>query len=239
VLAAAIAASQMASESPPAHAAAVYNLAGRPQAQFVWFPSSPHPGETVLLGSISTDLTSPLVGYAWDLGLGGGFVGGGPTLYTRFATYAPHVVRLRVTNGSGVSDVATHTIHMSAPPASVLQPFPLVRIVGLLTRSGVKVKLLAVRVGGGATSTVTCRGRACPVRSARRAVAAARRGAVWITFHSFERYLPAGTVLEIRVAKPGKIGSYTRFTIRRHRLPARQDACLEPSGTAPMACPAA
>src|SRR5437899_940635 len=85
VLAAAIPASQAARDSPPARAAALYNLAGRPQAQFVWFPASPHPGETVLLGSISTDLTSPLVGYAWDLGLGGGFVTGAPTLYTRFS----------------------------------------------------------------------------------------------------------------------------------------------------------
>ena len=35
--------------------------------------------------------------------------------------------------------------------------------------------------------------------------------------------LPAGIALEIRVTQPGKIGKFTRFTIRKGRLPLRAD----------------
>jgi hypothetical protein len=223
--------------SPKARSAAVYNLLANPHAAFLWFPASPHPGEAVLLASISTDPTSPINGYAWDLGQGAGFVAGGPALSTTFSTYAPRVVRLRVTNGNALSDVAAETIHMSAPPATVLQPFPIVRIVGIVRSSGVRIKLLAVQAGAGARSTVTCRRRGCPVKYETRVVPSTRRAAIWVRFHRFERFLRAGVVLEIRVSKAEKIGSYTRFAIRRRRLPARVDECLDPSGVTPMTCP--
>jgi hypothetical protein len=44
-------------------------------------------------------------------------------------------------------------------------------------------------------------------------------------------------VVEIRVSKAEKIGSYTWFAIRRHRLPARIDTCLDPEGIKPITCP--
>jgi hypothetical protein len=43
--------------------------------------------------------------------------------------------------------------------------------------------------------------------------------------------------LEILISKPGEIGKYTRFTVRRHRLPLRVDTCLDPSGVSPVVCP--
>jgi hypothetical protein len=252
VVAVAVEAGDAASSATRAHISAIYNLAGpktqsghaqgqtgNPQADFVWFPGSPQPNEQVLLGSTSADATSPLVSYAWDVGNGEGFVTGGPTLYTHFSTYAPRSVRLRVTDGAGLSGIAVHTIRMSNPPAAVLQPFPLVRIVGIVKRGGVKVRILAVRMGAGAVSTVTCRGRSCPTRTQRRAVAASKHSPVWVAFPRLEHFLRAGVVLEVRVSKAGKIGSYTRFLIRRHKLPARSDSCLEPAGTKPMVCPSA
>ena len=106
-----------------ARSAAFYNLARPrppgpppPHADFVWFPPQPHPGEAALLASVSTASTSPIIKYAWDLRQGEGFVPGGPTLDTTFTTYAPREVRLRVTDANGSSDIATHTISMSAPP---------------------------------------------------------------------------------------------------------------------------
>jgi hypothetical protein len=248
----AVEATDAANSATRAHSSAIYNLArpktqsanpqaqgGNPQADFVWFPASPQPNEAVLLGSTSADATSPLVSYAWDVGNGEGFVTGGPTLYTHFSTYAPRSVRLRVTDGSGATGIAVHTIRMSNPPAAVLQPFPLVRIVGIVKRAGVKVRILAVRMGAGAVTTVTCRGGGCPTRAQRRAVAASNHSPVWVAFPRLEHFLRAGVVLEVRVSKAGRIGSYTRFLIRRHKLPARSDSCLEPSGTRPMVCPAA
>jgi hypothetical protein len=143
-----------------------------------------------------------------------------------------------VTDRNGLSDIASATIHMSAPPSTVLQPFPLVRIAGIVKPSGVRIRTLAVRAGAETRSTVTCRGRGCPVRSVSQA-APATRAVSSLRFHPFERYLGAGVVLEIRVWKAEKIGSYTRYMIRRHRLPARVDTCLDPLGVRPIICPAA
>jgi hypothetical protein len=228
---------QASGESSKARISAVYNVIARPRASFVWFPHSPHPGESVLLASVATDATSPIIGYSWDLEQGAGFEAGPPAFYTAFSTFAPRVVRLRVTDGNGLSDVAAETIYMSAPPATVLQPFPLVRIAGTVRNSGIRVMLLAVEAGAGARSTVTCSGRGCPVRSQTRVVPSATRGAVWVRFRRLERFLPAGVGLEIRVSKAEKIGSYTRFAIRRHRLPTRVDTCLDPGGINPITCP--
>jgi hypothetical protein len=191
----------------------------------------------VLLASLSTDPVSPLVAWAWDLGEGAAFVPGGPTRYTAFTTFAPRQVRMRVTARDGLSDVATATIHMSAPPETVLQPFPLVRILGIVQRAGVRIRTLAVQAGAAARITVSCRGRGCPMRGLKAAVPAIAVGRRWVAFPPLERFLPAGVVLEVRVSKSEKIGSYTRYTIRRHRLPSRLDTCLAPAGVAPMACP--
>ena len=190
--------------SPKAHRSAAYNLLSRPHAAFVWLPELPHPGEPVLLASVSTDPVSPLVAFAWDLGLGDGLQAGGPALQTMFSTFAPHVVRLRVTNGSGVSDVSAETITMSTPPPTVLLPFPIIRMVAIVKPSGANVKLLAVKTGGGVQSAVTCRGKRCPARAASHVVPASRHGSVWVSFHSFQRFLPAGTVLEVRATKPNE-----------------------------------
>jgi hypothetical protein len=60
---------------------------------------------------------------------------------------------------------------------------------------------------------------------------------VLLTFRRFARSLPAGVTLQIRVAKLGQIGKYTRFTVRRGKLPTRVDSCLDPAGIKPIACP--
>ena len=62
------------------------------------------------------------------------------------------------------------------------------------------------------------------------------RAANLVRFTSFRR-LNAGVVLEVRITKSGAIGKYTRFVIRRGKLPARLDACLDPARLRPIACP--
>jgi hypothetical protein len=227
-------------ESSAATAAAAYNLRAYPLASFVWFPQSPHTGESILLVSTSTDLTSPITAYAWDLadnGPFGAFEAGGPSITTTFATPASHQVRLRVTAADHLSSVAVEMIQMSTPPPGVLLPFPLVRIVGTVFGSRVKLRLLAVKAPPKARITVSCQGGSCPARSARR-VAASRRGrVVWTRFRRFERSLSAGVLLEIRVSRDGEIGAYTRFVVRHLRLPVRVDSCLDPAGIKPIACP--
>jgi hypothetical protein len=59
-----------------------------------------------------------------------------------------------------------------------------------------------------------------------------------LRFAAFERRLRPGVRLEIFARKSGKIGKYTRFTIRRGAAPARRDRCLIPGSSLPVRCPA-
>jgi hypothetical protein len=209
-----------------------------PVASFKWFPSVPQTGEQVSLVSSSTDATSAITGIAWALGGDSPFQPGGAVLMTSFATPGGHVVRLLVTDANGFSSIASETITVLSPRALLMQPFPVVRIAGTQTAGGIRLRLLRVQqTPAGAKVTVRCRGRGCPVRSVRRFAASGPRGVVPVDLRAFQRVLRFGVTLEIRVSKPGAIGKYTRFTVRRHRLPVRVDSCLDPAGVSPQPCP--
>jgi hypothetical protein len=109
-----------------------------------------------------------------------------------------------------------------------LRPFPVVRIRGFFARTGARITLLSVRGPKNATVNVRCVGRGCPVREVTLPTANVR-------VHRFERFLRAGIQLQIRVTRPGRIGSYTSFLIRRRKAPLRTERCLTRSGK-PIAC---
>jgi PKD repeat protein len=212
-----------------------------PVAAFSWVPSAPNAGENVSFVSSSTDLTSPITTFAWSLESNSPFFAGRPLFTASFANPGNHVVRLRVTDALGLSNVATETVPVRAPEFTVMEPFPIVRIAGSETSNGAKISLLTVQAPVGARVSVSCRGKGCKPRSeSRMALAGARRhnaGVVVLAFRPFERSLPAGVVLKIQVSKPGEIGKYTSFAIRRNKLPVRNDACLWPTNSKPIPCP--
>jgi hypothetical protein len=212
-----------------------------PLASFKWFPAAPQVGEHVSLISNSTDDTSPITEYAWALGSAGPFTVGTQVLSTSFTTPGDHVVRLRVTAADGLSSVASETIHVSPTALTLMAPFPIVRIAGNVTSSGVSLSLLTVQAPVGARVKVSCHGGGCPSAPESRLAASrgkkARATTVTIAFRRFQRSLAAGAVLEIRIFKQGLIGKYTRFVIRRGRLPIRVDTCLGQAGIKPMPCP--
>jgi hypothetical protein len=109
-----------------------------------------------------------------------------------------------------------------------LHPFPVVRIRGFFARSGARITLLSVRGPKKAQVNVRCVGRGCPVREVTLRSANVR-------IHRFERFLRAGIQLQIRVTRPGRIGSYTSFLIRARKAPLRKERCLTTSGR-PIAC---
>ena len=112
------------------------------------------------------------------------------------------------------------------------------RIVARFVRTGVKLQLLEVKAPRQATIKVTCSTRARP-RALRRQVAAANgNGSRRVKFRQFARRFIAGVKLEIRVSRGSNIGAYTRFTVRRRRVPLRVDACLDPGAVKPIRCPA-
>lgn len=211
-----------------------------PAAAFTWVPAHPTTGQSVALVSSSTDADSPITAFAWDLTGGGTFTPGGPVITTSFSTPGNHTVRLRVTDANSLTSIATQTIAVSAAPLVLMQPFPVVRIAGSESASGVKISLLSVQAPVGTRVSVACGGRHCPSRSESRVVVASRSsktGGVLLTFARFERSLHAGVMLEIRVSKPGEIGKYTSFRIRPNKPPARIDACVGPVDPKPIPCP--
>jgi hypothetical protein len=212
-----------------------------PNAAFRWFPTVPVVGQPVSLVSSSTDPFSPIAAFAWALTSSGPFSGGRSSLTTSFAAPGDHVVRLRVTAADGLSSTAIQTIHVRRQPLTLMQPFPIVRIAGIVTGSGVKLSLLTALAPVGARVRVTCRGRGCPTASESRVASSSSRkhrpAMVLIAFRRFQRSLGAGTILEVRISKPGRIGKYTRFSIRRGKLPVRLDSCIGPAGIKPIACP--
>ena len=208
-----------------------------PAASFQWFPPFPGTGENVSLVSSSTDTASPITSFAWALSATGPFQTGKPVLVTSFATPGAHSVRLRVTDGNGLSSIATETISVKSSPLILMQPFPIVRIAGSETHSGVHIRLLTAEAPPGAHITVRCKGRGCPVKAAKRIGVPSKSGAAPLTFHAFERSLRAGVTLEILIYKAGEIGKYTRFVIHRGKLPQRVDMCLSPTGLKPLVCP--
>jgi hypothetical protein len=148
------------------------------------------------------------------------------------------VVQLRVTNVYGLSSLAAATINVITPRVLLMQPFPVVRIAGTDTRWGLRLGLLEVQqLPAGARVTVRCRGRGCPIKSVRRIATTNKRGVAPVEFRRLERTLRFGVTLEILVFKPGEIGKYTRFTVRRGKLPVRVDTCLDVAGVRPFACP--
>jgi hypothetical protein len=212
-----------------------------PAASFTWVPASPTVGQNVSFASNSTGASSPLSGFDWDLG-NGQFAAGTPLMTTSFTTPGPHVVRLQVIDANGLTSIAAHTITVVVQPLKLMQPFPIVRIAGSETSSGVRVKLLTVQAPPTTKVAVSCKGHGCRTKSESRIATASSKsrskaGAIMLAFPRFQRALRAGAVLQIRVSKAGQIGKFTSFTIRRNKLPVRVDACIAPTSSTPMPCP--
>jgi hypothetical protein len=213
-----------------------------PAASFTWLPATPSVGQSVSLVSSSLAGSSPISAFSWDTAGGGSFVAGGPLMATSFSTAGPHVVRLQVADAAGLSSAVAKTINVAVPAPKLMQPFPIIRIAGSETAYGVKVRLLTVQAPLSTKVVVTCKGHGCKTKSESRLATASSKnkssaGTVTLAFRRFQRPLGAGVVLQIRVSKEGEIGKYTSFTIRKHKLPIRFDACLQPTSSKPVGCP--
>ena len=127
-----------------------------------------------------------------------------------------------------------------APPASVanlLVPFPIVLIEGSYTRRGVRVRRLSVQAPPGARTRIVCLGRRCPRRGMRQSRIASAGPLRAVRFKRFQRRFSAGASISIYITKPGKIGKYTRFKVRKGKPPTRVDACVMGTARKPSPCP--
>lgn len=123
-------------------------------------------------------------------------------------------------------------LNTPAPALELLNPFPIVRLRGSLTRQGTRIELLSVAAPRGSRIEVRCLGRGCPARRGR--ASAART----VRFRRFQRHLRSGVVLEVRVTRVNAIGKYVRFGIRKGQSPTRRDLCLKPGASRPVRCSA-
>jgi hypothetical protein len=213
-----------------------------PDASFGFFPSDPVAGQTVTFVSYTCDPDGQLAEQAWDLDGDGSFDDAlGGVAAGAFAA-GSHLVGLQVTDREGALAVRSRTLAVAPgrpeyalprpfkPP--LLSPFPVVRLAGVLTRTGARVRRLSVRAPVCSRVTVRCRGRSCPRRRSSKLMGRRR-----MRFDVFERRLRAGTTLEVLVSKRDRIGKYTRFRIRRGRPPRRLDRCLRFGDTRGTPCP--
>ncbi len=212
-----------------------------PSASFTWFPEQPRVGEQVTLISSSTDTGSPITSFAWGLTPLEPIRPGRATTTTTFSTPGAHVVRLQVTDVAGRSATASETIAVHHQAATLMEPFPIVRLAGRETARGARLTLVTVSAPVSARVTVRLRGTGVRTTIQTRVATASKQpsapGTAVLSFPRFARSLAAGSVLEIRVTKAGQIGKLTRFIPRRGKLPRRTDSCLS-TGEKPILCPA-
>jgi hypothetical protein len=209
----------------------------RPDADFGFFPSNPVADQPVRFVSYACDPDGSVFDQEWDLDGDGAFDDGfGRETLHPFAA-GPHEVALRVTPLEGAPVVRTVSltvgtgepgIEIFTPP--LLNPFPVVRIVGQLTTSGARIRFLSVKAPVCSRLTTICRGRTCPFKRNTRLMG--RHGARVRPLAG--RVLRAGVRLDLTVTKRDRIGKFTRFKIRRGKPPARIDrlqfAQTTPSG---------
>ena len=236
-------------------AVSIFRVNAPPVAGFVWAPSSPVAGSEVQLFSTSVDAEGPL-SEAWELDGDADFDDALGSSATASFSAGDHEVSLRVTDGDGVSRTVTRTITVAAPviapstapaattpppPAPVTQapaapafmnPFPTVRLVGIVVPRGAHITLVEVRgAPRGARVTVRCTGEGCPFRSRRRVAETGR-----VRLSRFPRVLGAGARIEVFVRASGVIGRYVSFRIRAGKRPVRTDRCLMPGASEPTRC---
>jgi PKD repeat protein len=230
-------------------AISTFRVNAPPVAGFVWSPGSPVAGGEVQLFSTSVDAEGP-VSEAWDLDGDGEFDDALGSSATASFSAGEHLVSLLVTDRDGVPRTVTRTITVAAPvivpstpppaptptpaPAkpAFMNPFPTVRLVGIVVPGGARITLVEVRgAPRGARVTVRCTGKGCPFRSRRRIAETGR-----VRLSAFARVLAAGARIEVFVRAPNVIGRYVSFRIRAGKRPVRTDRCLMPGATEPTRC---
>jgi PKD repeat protein len=201
-----------------------------PVANFVFSPRTARVGDPVTFASSAFDPEGPLQEQTWDLDGDGQFDDGrGAEVVYTYTTAGMRAVRLRATDGAGQSVVREELLRVEAapkPPPGFLRPAPNVRFNGLILARGTRIRILSVRAPRGSIVAVRCKakGKRCPAKLRRKRVKKST-----VRFKTFERFLRAGTRLEIYVRKANTIGAFTRYTIRAGKGPVRVDRCL-PAG---------
>ena len=219
-------------------------------------PATPAVGAPVTFTATASDPDGTVAAIDWDIDGDGQFDDGTGAVVTRsFGASGSRLVSVRATDNAGVATIAFRTIEVtgssegqsgdaadggssssaSSAKLAMLSPFPVVRIRGVILRGSARLNLLTVKAPSGARVKVICHGGGCPKKKS--VVLRVPSGKSSVRVRSLERRLRTGAVIEVFVTAPGRIGKYTRVTIRSNAAPARRDLCLRPGKSKPVACP--
>jgi hypothetical protein len=207
-----------------------------PVARFAFSPRSPQVGDSVEFVSSSIDPEGNLRSQTWDLDGDGQFDDGhGDEVVYTFPSSGPKTVRLRVEDAGGKSNVEERTLTVTPRPkakAGFISPSPVISLNATILSSGASVRVLRVSAPKGSLATVRCKGKGCPVKQRRKRV----KKAGTVRFKTYQRFLRAGTKLEIFVTRRGTIGSYTSYKIRAGKFPVRVRRCTPPGRLKAVRC---
>jgi hypothetical protein len=124
----------------------------------------------------------------------------------------------------------------SSPPRAALSVVSAKVIARWLAGARTRVRQQQVKpIVAGTSVVLRCTGRGCPFK--RRTLTPKAGASAELTRLFEKRKLRPGTLIEVRVLRPGLIGRVVRYRIRRSKRPAAQTMCLVPGAAAPGACP--
>jgi hypothetical protein len=137
----------------------------------------------------------------------------------------------------------TTTAPAAPPPVAplpLLSPFPIVRIVGVATARGARIRVFTVRatVGGYVVSRCIASGNRCSYKQRSTRIGGTKGAIRTVHVRGFERSFRAGVLLRVYVVAAGRTGKFTSFKIRRNLAPRRNDGCVADVLLRPVTCPA-
>src|SRR5919108_1796178 len=134
-----------------------------PVASFTFFPSTPVAGSMINFVSTARDPDGTITNQVWDLDNDGSFDDGtGGFASITFPSAGTYPIRLQVTDNNRATGGVTEVLEVAAKPLALASPFPVVRLVGKPTRTGVRITRFTVEAPSGARVAVRCRGGGCP-----------------------------------------------------------------------------
>jgi NHL repeat len=140
----------------------------------------------------------------------------------------------------GGATAGTGTPAVPPPPTVIVKsaPSPILSAVsfswGKVKSSGTVITAVVARdVPAGAIVGLSCRGSGCPFKAK---TVRGRRANVKLTAFFRQRRLRPGTVVDVQITAPGRIGKVSRITIRKTKAPLLQSLCLPPGATRPQRC---
>jgi hypothetical protein len=100
---------------------------------------------------------------------------------------------------------------------------PVVNIQGTVTPKGVvKVSQFRINALRGSLVRITCTGKHCPFKSFRRRMITST-----LRVSKLEGNLRPAMTLKLRIKRPGELGKYMRYVVRKKKAPVRTDRCLD------------